>query len=339
MKRFLIVAAICVVAAPAFAGSDLLPVKGVVGTRAYDLATGQQTPVVDQTRVQGPSIWAAVTSSGYFWGGQGEFEIYMEWGDLAVGAAVGGFGFSYATNADPGFECLMMFYNSENGRNTQPKLPNYVAAAYLTGLAGTPTPANRNLFWGWIYSVEWVSPISLDGADLDNDALSDFGYTAWWDWSTFNPGGPPNQLVGPRICGDPNIDLTATGIEDGFDLYNDPGYIPQPGYFDPNLTHYVGGYYFGGPPIYSQFYMELFAPGCPNRGDSGRYCQADIANFNCIVDLPDLAQLLGSYGITAGATLLDGDVYPPDPFFPGDGAVNLQDLSEMLGQYGDDCNL
>ena len=65
MKRFLIVAAICVIAAPAFAGSDLLPVKGLAGTRAYDLETGQQSPVLDQTRGIGPSIWAATTSSGY----------------------------------------------------------------------------------------------------------------------------------------------------------------------------------------------------------------------------------------------------------------------------------
>jgi hypothetical protein len=338
MKRFLIVAAICVIAAPALAGSDLLPVKGIAGARAYDLVSGQQTPLENQTRAQGPSIWAATTSSGYFWGGQGEFEIYLDWGDIATGAAMGGFGFSYATNADPGFDTVMMFYNSENGRNKQPKFQDLLAAFRFTGLAGTATPANRTLFWGWIYSVELGTPIILNGADLDNDLLTDFGYTAWWDWSTFNPGGPVNQVVGPRICGDPNVDLTATGIEDVFELYNDPNYIPAPGYVDPNLTHYVGAYWFGGV-VFAQFYMELFAPGCPNRGDSGRYCEADIAGFDCRVGLADLAQLLGNYGCTTGCTVLMGDVDPYDEFFPGDGVIGLGDLAELLGQYGDDCNL
>ena len=335
MKRFPIVAAVCLMAAPALAGSDLLPVKGMAGARAYSMATGEQTPLADQARILGPSIWASTSSSGHFWGGQGQFEIMLDHGDITTGAAVGGFGFSYATNADPGFECVLMFYQSDNGRNTQPK--DFISAYRITGLAGTRTPLNRQWYWGWRYNVELGTPFAIAGLDLDNDALADWAYTEWWDWSTFNPGGPPNQKVGPRICGDPNVDLTATGIENRFELYNDPNYIPAPGYVDPNLTHYVGGYWFGGVP-FAQFYMELFAPACPNRGDSGKYCQADIFNHNCIVDLPDLAQLLGNYGCTTGCTLLQGDVYPPDPFFPGDGAIGLPDLAEMLGQYGDDCN-
>jgi hypothetical protein len=339
MKRFLIVAAVCVIAAPAFAGSDLLPVKGV-GYRTYDMATGEQAPLVDQTRVLGPSIWAATSSSGYFWGGQKiapPKEIYLENGDIAEGAAFGGFGFSYATNSDPGAETIIMFYHSENLRNTQPKIPNFLAAFAFSGLAGTVTPADRTLYWGWTYAVELVTPVVISGADLDNDLLTDFGYTQWFSLDSVTTN-PPNAIIGPRICGDPNVDLTATGIEDVFELYNDPNYIPAPGYVDPNLTHYVGAYWFGGV-VFAQFYMELFAPGCPNRGDSSRYCQADIADFNCIVGLPDLAQLLGNYGCTSGCTLLDGDVDPYDPFFPGDGAVGLPDLAEMLGQYGDDCNL
>jgi len=87
--------------------------------------------------------------------------------------------------------------------------------------------------------------------------------------------------------------------------------------------------------------------GCPNPGGSGDFCTADVYPNNgdgvwnyaddgdCIVDLSDLSQLLGAYGMATGATREDGDIYPPGT---GDGAVNLQDLSELLGQYGDDCN-
>lgn len=45
------------------------------------------------------------------------------------------------------------------------------------------------------------------------------------------------------------------------------------------------------------------------------------------VDLSDLAQLLGHYGTTSGATYEDGD-------FDYDGDVDLSDLAELLGNYG-----
>ena len=49
------------------------------------------------------------------------------------------------------------------------------------------------------------------------------------------------------------------------------------------------------------------------------------------VDLADLAQLLGHYGTTGGATYEDGDL-------DGDGDVDLADLAELLANYGQwDC--
>jgi hypothetical protein len=45
------------------------------------------------------------------------------------------------------------------------------------------------------------------------------------------------------------------------------------------------------------------------------------------VDLTDLAQLLGHYGTTSGATYADGDL-------DFDGDVDLSDLAELLGAYG-----
>ncbi|GAF85580.1 unnamed protein product, partial [marine sediment metagenome] len=77
------------------------------------------------------------------------------------------------------------------------------------------------------------------------------------------------------------------------------------------------------------------SPGCPEPGDSGNYCTADIFGDDCIVSIQDLAQLLGNYGMTSCVSREHGDIYPPPD---GDGAVNLQDLAELLAQYGDDCN-
>lgn len=48
------------------------------------------------------------------------------------------------------------------------------------------------------------------------------------------------------------------------------------------------------------------------------------------VDLNDLAQLLGNYGITSGATYEQGDI-------DADGDVELSDLAELLGAYGTTC--
>lgn len=350
----MVAGAACFLATPSFAGHDILPVKGLAGARSYDVVTGQQSPIADPTRNLGPQVWAATWQSGFFWADQGCGRVALDWGDVLTPVAVGAFGFSYATNADPGFECIIMFYNDDNGWDSQPKSGNYIAAYRIADLAGTLTPQNRFWYWNWVYRVELATPLLITASDLDNDALGDWGYTYWFGCVNYvnelDPGScdpndcgasgyivPNTWIAGPLLTGDPNVDPLAPGIEDAYDLYTDPNYVTSPGYIDPNLTHYAGTYWFGGF-VYAQFYMELFAAGCPNRGDAGRYCQADIVGFDCIVGLPDLAELLGNYGCTTGCTLLMGDVDPHDPLFPGDGVIGLSDLAEMLGQYGDDCN-
>ncbi len=77
-------------------------------------------------------------------------------------------------------------------------------------------------------------------------------------------------------------------------------------------------------------YTIAESQGCPNAGGSGNFCTADLSG-DCMVDLADLAIMLGNYGTTGGATHDDGDL-------DGDGDVDLSDLAIMLGQYGDDCN-
>jgi|GEM_PF-3596496 len=118
----------------------------------------------------------------------------------------------------------------------------------------------------------------------------------------------------------------------------------------------------GGQPVEGTAYAEVThappdwqPPGCPNPGDAGRFCTADIYPNNadgvwcydydgdCVVELADLAQLLGNYGCTAGCTHEMGDVFPKngdgawEDGVDGDGVIDLNDLAEMLGQYGDNC--
>ena len=59
------------------------------------------------------------------------------------------------------------------------------------------------------------------------------------------------------------------------------------------------------------------------------FCFGDLDGDND-VDLADLAQLLGNYGMTSGAVYEDGDL-------DADGDVDLADLAGLLGVYGTTC--
>ena len=326
MKRTLLCAAILIIAAPALAGPEILPISGM-GYLSYDMATGKVTPQADGQRF-GHSLWAATQNLNYFWGAE-LGEVGLDWGDIAGPAAVGGFAFNECTNsqsADGDAWALIMVYAEENGWGSMGRI---ALAGFL--IDNIPTsPHIPKLYWAYIWRVELETPFVIDGSDLDSDGLVDFGYAQWFVFPT------PGALMGPGIAGDPNADPpTAPGIEDAFDLFIDPNLFT-----DPNLTggSFLGTYWFGGRP-FTQFYFELLAPGCPNPGNSGRYCIADIdGSFDCIVDLSDLAVLLNNYGMTTGATFNMGDIEPYDSVWPGDGDIDLGDLSELLSQYGDDCN-
>ena len=64
-------------------------------------------------------------------------------------------------------------------------------------------------------------------------------------------------------------------------------------------------------------------------GGEDEFCFGDLDGDND-VDLADLAQLLGHYGETSGMSYEDGDL-------DGDGDVDLADLAALLGVYGTTC--
>ena len=54
-------------------------------------------------------------------------------------------------------------------------------------------------------------------------------------------------------------------------------------------------------------------------------------DYDCDVDLSDLAMLLSNYGTTSGASYEDGDL-------DADGDVDLSDLAALLAMYGTTCS-
>jgi hypothetical protein len=178
MKRLSLLTAIGLIAAPALASPDILPVTGMAGTWHYDLQTGDQTPITGLERVLGPAIWASNQTSGHF-RSQGYAETVLDWGDIAP-SLIGGFGFAYATNANHGsVDCIIVFYGDDNGWNTPGR--DLIAVFGFDGLKGTLTPQDRNQYWSWIYRAELFEPFVIDANDLDGDQLGDFSYTYWFD--------------------------------------------------------------------------------------------------------------------------------------------------------------
>jgi hypothetical protein len=302
----------------------------------YDMMTGKVTAASLGT-VRGPVLWGcAYEYVRYFWGAHPFGGVMgLDWGDIDGPTLVGGISFSQFTNsqaADGDLYAIIAIYAEENGWDSAGRV--LTAAYVISNIPGSDHPPDE--YWGHLWSVELETPFVLDGSDLDADGLVDWGY------AQFFSGRTPGCIHGPAICGmiDPNnMPPECPGVENAFDLFIEPLWNDGPENFDPNNIEptFIATYWFGNE--FSQFYFYLYAPQCPNRGDAGRYCQADIdGSFDCLVGLADLARLLSNYGTKYGALWRDGDVDPYDPVFPGDGDVDLADLAELLMQYGDDCN-
>ena len=323
MSRIFILLFILALVAPGLADWDVLPVHGMQGVLHYDAASGTLTPVECESRsTLGRSFWAATEPSGSFLAITSD-RCWLDWADMADDATLGGLGFAYATNSQQDQTIIVMLYANDNGWGDTHK--NRLLALEIENLPGSIYPPNE--YWGYAIDVSLDEPIHIDADDLDGDGLDDFSYLYWTN--QFPPGGRLGPIL--AMADDPNqTPPPAPGIDGVFDLYANPDFVN-----DPNLaTSYMGTYWFGDPP--TQLYLELFAPGCPFPGLSGKYCSGDIGNFNCVVDISDLAQLLGHYG-EANASYFDGDIFPDDALASGDGVVNLNDLAALLGQYGDDC--
>jgi hypothetical protein len=326
MKRLLIVAAIAVIAAPALAGPDILPVTGV-NQVAYEVVNGKLTPTTPDALRYGNLVWASNASTGYYSSCYDTQDTFLDWGDTSGTYTINGFGNAYAVpttmTLPKRITVIVRYWADDDGFNSNGR-------QYMAGFAIINCPTtNAQGYNGWIITVDLEGTgyeFSIAGNDLDGDTLNDFSYNYW-----FQNVPTPAAAVGPIISGDANQILQAPGQYDAFDSYSDPNLKP---------LSYVGSWYFGGTP-FAQFWCELYADTnvpyhCPNPGGSGKYCQADIdVAQDCIVNLPDLSKLLANYNTTSGATRLQGDVAPHPA---GDGAVNLADLSMLLAQYNDNCN-
>ncbi len=310
MRHGICAAIVLLIAGPALACPGILPISRT-DYLVYDVATGAVRPATAGERYGHP-LWAATEMTGYFLGVSPP-EGVLDWGDIAGPAAVGGFSFAQYTNSwesSGDLYAIIAIYAEENGWNSTGRV---LTAAYVINNIPAPScPPNE--YWGYIWYIDLYTPFVLDGSDLDDDGLVDFGYSFHLSVRT------PGAVHGPAIATfDPNM---APGADEWYDFFREGNYVE---------TCSLGPFH--------QIYWAMYAPSCPNRGDSGRYCSADIdGSFDCIVGLTDLAQLLAHYGLTTGATFLQGDIDPYDEWSPGDGDVDLADLTELLSQYGDDCN-
>jgi hypothetical protein len=332
MSRIFCLSIIALLAAPVFADSDLIPVSGPPACLRYDVKTGRMSPLLRDEPSNGRAIWSAIEPTGYFTG-RFQGDCLLDWGDIPAGVPIGRLVFSYMTNSwwSSGDNTVVLaVYANDNGWGTTNR---HILACYevdnLPGMVFPYRPVSLTI------NVDLDEPFVIDGDDLDGDALVDFSYVFW-----IKRIAEPNARLGPQIAGtdEPNvIPPSCPGIEFPFDRFANPDFT-----LDPNMNlgfpggpAYLGTYWFG-PTLFGQFYWEMFTAGCTEPGASGRYCVGDIGNFNCVVDLADLAQLLGHYGESPAAYWM-GDIYPDDAERPGDGVIDLSDLAEMLSQYGDDC--
>ncbi len=321
MKRLVIISVIGLIVAPVLAGPEILPINGA-GYLNYDMAAGKATPINEHMRY-GEPIWSCgLEYVNYFWGASAG-ETGLDWGDIAGPARIGGFGFSEFTNsqaADGDLQAIIIFYTEEDGENSSDRV--YAEGFLIDNVPGSEYPADE--YWGYYWKVDLADSFTLDGSDLDGDGLADWGYAQNFSVKT------PGAVHGPAVCGlvDPDeLPELAPGIEDAYDLF----------IFDPNTgeSNYDGTYSFGGPPLFAQFYFELYAPSCPNRPYWTDFCNAADLDYDCMISLSDLAQLLGYYGCTSGCGRAQGDIEPYDPDSQGDGDVDLADLAMLLAAYGE----
>jgi hypothetical protein len=334
MKRVLLVAAICLIAAPAFASPDILPVSKIKGvtTKGMDPVSGKVYDLGSYDRYGSQIYWTLNQGLFFSWDPADPWLI-LDWGDLGTpgtGFSVGAMHIIYLANqfpSTPGTNIQHTWIAEEQGHDTTTKIP--WARLTISNFPGVPyAPPGWGSGWDFfidLQSIPWVWV--LDGNDLDGDGLIDMGYSYWF----YDVPTPETQGMGTLFGAYSPIGTEDGGAEDSFDVYGDPNYV-----------NYYGSYWFGGSP-FSQFCAQWLGLGCPNAGTDPPgvfdYCYTDIYPAlpgDCVVNIQDLGALLPNYNGTATPyTFAQGDVYP---VIFGDGLVNISDLGQLLAQYGDNCN-
>ena len=334
MIRVLPFTVIVLCAVPSFADSDLIPISSQPVRLCYNLETNRFSPLSLDASSRGRAIWSAVELTGYFHATRSD-QCVLDWGNVPAGVSISRLGFSYLTNsmASAGDNTIVLaLYQNDNGWNSSSRsiLACYVVQNLPGKTFSEPPPPEH-----YLLSLDLPDPLVINGDDLDGDGLVDFSY-AFWPKHMASYNAQAGQFIAGTI--DPNfLPPSCPGIENAYDRFADPNFAIDPN-MNRNLSdgpYYFDSHWFGGEP-FAQFYWEMYTAGCPAPGISARYCVADIGNFNCVVDLDDLAQLLAHFGESPAAYWM-GDIYPDHPERPGDGIVDLSDLAEMLTQYGDVC--
>jgi len=197
----------------------------------------------------------------------------------------------------------------------------------------------------FVYFVPYLNYPNYHGEVLRFDTTGDFATAA--SWSVYDPGAAGLGA---------GLDGFIGGIFDGRYVYFVPAANNSEGIHSHVMRYDTTGA-FTDLSVWSTFdprdygisnptggYMEAVFDGrhiyfTPNRwlastyGQILRYdtrtCPGDV-NHDSVVNLSDLATLLGHYHMTAEATCEDGDL-------DNDEDVDLSDLAALLGAYGDLC--
>jgi hypothetical protein len=184
-------------------------------------------------------------------------------------------------------------------------------SAHLGQIDGEADVTYSNIEGGW----PGVGNIDADPLFVDPDGPDDDPFT--WEDNDYHlsPGSPcidaGNNMAVPFDAADLDGD-GYTGERIPFDLDGNPRFVQDPFTGDTGVPDL---------PVYRHI-VDMGAYEYP-------FCFGDLHDDN-EVGLSDLAELLGHYGTTAGATYYDGDL-------DGDGDVDLADLAELLGIYGSTC--
>jgi len=350
MRRFVLFAAIGLIAAPVLADGQPHRYKGMRHL-SYDLGTGEITWLDNgqgQTRARSV-VWDASVPTGFFIN-RGPNLIALDWGDLADAAAtpVTQFQFAYATSevTVDGIRMDMTFFTNDNGRDSVGRV--LVNSFRLVGLPGVNPDNNLPNGTGSGFTVTVpidATPMDLSGPDLDpapngnpgtptnpyGACLDIFGASDFSYSQNYREHGL--GLLGPIIvspAADPNLPpCTGLGSENVYDRFSlDPNNPPDPNAVVlPDVDYvYDNTFFFGGNP-FAQYQMTLFT-GEPNGACPQEGCSTDL-DGDCQIALSDLAIVLGNFGQTGAG--LQGD-------FDNDGDVDLGDLALILSEFGNNCN-